>query len=127
MFRTTTAILACILWLVVAPATLAEDQAYGFESPSPDGIGRTYMGREIAQVLGYSAVAWLERADRLLQERPDLLVSELEIDTSAVVADIGAGGGYLTFRLARRVPLGKIIADKYTLVRRYLILGKQIE
>jgi ubiquinone/menaquinone biosynthesis C-methylase UbiE len=46
----------------------------------------------------------------VLQERPDLLVSELEIDTSAVVADIGAGGGYLTFRLARRVPAGKIIA-----------------
>jgi len=103
-------ILACILWLLAAPATLAEDKAYGFESPSPDGIGRTYMGREISQILGYGGIAWLEREQRLLQERPDVLVSELEIDTNAVVADIGAGGGYLTFRLARRVPAGKVIA-----------------
>ncbi|MEM1056643.1 MAG: class I SAM-dependent methyltransferase [Bacteroidota bacterium] len=75
-----------------------------------DGIGKFYMGREIAKVMGHRGAAWLERPDRAREERPDLLVNALDLAPNAVVADLGAGTGYFTFRLAPLVPTGKVIA-----------------
>ena len=77
---------------------------------SRDGIGKFYMGREIAQVMSHRGAAWLERADRARQERPDLLVDALDLAPDAVVADLGAGTGYFAFRLAPLVPTGTVIA-----------------
>jgi len=77
---------------------------------SRDGTGRFYKGREIAQVMGHRGAAWLERPDRARQERPDLLVDALDLAPDAVVADLGAGTGYFTFRLAPLVPTGKVLA-----------------
>lgn len=77
---------------------------------SRDGTGRFYMGREIAKVMDHRGAAWLERPDRARQERPDLLVDALELAPDAVVADLGAGTGYFTFRLAPLVPTGKVVA-----------------
>jgi len=68
-----------------------------------DGIGKFYMGREIAQVMGHQAADWLERPEREKEERPDLALSALNLKTGAVVADIGAGTGYYTRRLAQLV------------------------
>jgi SAM-dependent methyltransferase len=75
-----------------------------------DGIGKFYMGREIAQVMGYQGAAWLERPDREAEEATDGLVRELPLTESSVVADIGAGTGYFSFRIAQRVPEGRVLA-----------------
>src|SRR6059058_2779122 len=69
----------------------------------PDGIGKFYLGREIAHVMGHQAADWLERPEREREERPDLLVEALKLDPGDVVADIGAGTGYYTWRMAKAV------------------------
>ena len=77
----------------------------------PNGIGKFYMGREIAQVMGHLAADWLERPEREREEAPGKLLEALQLKPSDVVADIGAGSGYFTFRLAERVgPKGKVLA-----------------
>jgi predicted methyltransferase len=65
-----------------------------------DGIGKAYMGREIAGVMGWQAASWLEREEREQEERGDLLLRELELRPGMVVADVGAGSGYYTRRIA---------------------------
>src|SRR5947209_3395542 len=75
-----------------------------------DGIGKFYMGREIAQVMGHLAASWLERPERETEENPKKLLEMLKLKDSDVVADIGAGSGYYTFRMAKLVPKGKILA-----------------
>jgi len=76
-----------------------------------DGIGKFYMGREIAQVMGHTAADWLERPERQSEERPDLLLAELKIKPGDCVADIGAGTGYHTRRMAEKVGTsGKVFA-----------------
>lgn len=75
-----------------------------------DGIGKRFMGREIAQVMGHLAAGWLERPEREQEERTDRLVGMLPLKPDSIIADIGAGSGYFTSRLAPRVPEGKIIA-----------------
>ena len=78
--------------------------------PSPDGIGKFYMGREISHVMGHLGAGWLERPERERQERTDLLIAGLSLSDDSVVADIGAGTGYFTFPVAQRVPRGKVIS-----------------
>jgi ubiquinone/menaquinone biosynthesis C-methylase UbiE len=75
-----------------------------------DGIGKYYMGREISYVMGHLAAGWLERPEREREEKPSALMKNLELAPDAVVADIGAGSGYFTFRLAEKVPQGKVFA-----------------
>src|SRR2546427_4686711 len=69
----------------------------------PNGIGKFYMGREIAHVMGHQAADWLERPEREQEERPDRLVEALKLEPGDVVADIGAGTGYYTWRMAQSV------------------------
>jgi len=69
----------------------------------PDGIGKFFMGREIAYVMGHQAANWLERPERDQEERPDLLLPALKIKAGDAVADIGAGTGFYTRRLAKLV------------------------
>lgn len=78
--------------------------------PSPDGIGKMYLGREIAQVMGHQGASWLERSSRMQEERPGLVVNGLGLQPTDVVADIGAGTGYFSFRLAPLIPQGKVLA-----------------
>ncbi|HEY0969311.1 MAG TPA: methyltransferase domain-containing protein [Opitutaceae bacterium] len=76
-----------------------------------DGIGKAYFGREIAQVMGHQAAAWLERPERQDEERTDLLLSALRLQPGETVADVGAGTGYFSWRMAQRVgEAGKIYA-----------------
>jgi ubiquinone/menaquinone biosynthesis C-methylase UbiE len=66
----------------------------------PDGIGKFYQGREIAQVMGHEGADWLERPERMQEERPDLLLNAIQLRPGEVAADIGAGTGYLSWRMA---------------------------
>ena len=66
----------------------------------PDGIGKFYLGREIAHVMGPGGVPWLERSQRESEERPQLTIDALDIEPGQTVADLGAGSGYYTFRIA---------------------------
>lgn len=87
------------------------DSVYQYKpSQSEDGTGKYYMGREIAQVMGHLGAGWLERTEREREERTDLLLTALELDSTDVVADIGAGSGYFTFRISPLVPQGKVLA-----------------
>ena len=62
--------------------------------------------------MGYQGADWLERAERIEEEQPDVALDILRIPKAASVADIGAGSGYMTVRLARRVgPQGRVYAN----------------
>ncbi len=86
------------------------EEVYRYGEASPDGIGKFYLGREISQVMGHRGAAWLERPRREREERTDLLIDALPLESDFVVADIGAGTGYFSFRIAERVPEGQVIA-----------------
>lgn len=73
------------------------------EVPAPDGIGKFYFGREIAQVMGHRGAGWLERSSREAEESPSKLMDALKLRPGMAVADIGAGSGYFTRRIARRI------------------------
>jgi precorrin-6B methylase 2 len=76
----------------------------------PDGIGKFYMGREIANVMGFDGAGWLERPSREVTEQPDRVIKSLNLKPTDVVADIGAGTGYFSFRISPAVPQGKVLA-----------------
>lgn len=88
----------------------ADTSVYGRMTATRDGIGKTYLGREIAHVMGFGGASWLERDERQEEENTALAISELPISGTSVVADIGAGTGYYTFRIAPKVPQGKVYA-----------------
>ena len=77
---------------------------------SPDGIGKFYMGREIAQVMGHIAAGWLERPTREAEEQPSKLVKALKLKPNDIVADVGAGTGFFSFRIAPQLTGGKVLA-----------------
>ncbi len=83
---------------------------YQYRDAAYDGIGKVYLGREISQVMGHLGAEWLERPDREQEERTDLLADALALKPTDVVADIGAGTGYFSFRLAKLVPQGRVLA-----------------
>ena len=92
------------------PAAEAKEKVYETRPASGDGIGKFYMGREIAQVMGHLGAGWLERPDREREEQPTKAVELMQLKPTDVVADIGAGTGYFSFRMAAKVPRGKVLA-----------------
>jgi len=76
----------------------------------PDGIGKFYLDREIAHVMGHEGADWLERADREETELPNKVIENMKLRPADVVADVGAGTGYFTFRMSRVVTRGKVYA-----------------
>ena len=106
----------CVCVILTPMALLAEkpkispESAYTEREPSRDGIGKFYMGREISKVMGHLGAGWLERPERVQQERTDLLIEKLALKPTDHVVDLGAGSGYFTFRMAPLVPKGKVYA-----------------
>jgi len=105
-----------LLWLVSACDTgwvktqQTVTAAYTTKTPHPDGTGKVFWGREIASVMSAAGGDWLERDTRQEEENVALAISKLDLKSNSVVADIGAGTGYYTFRIAPQVPQGKVYA-----------------
>lgn len=108
--------LVAFCWLVFflsAPSHFGQAaNHYEFrQQHDPNGTGKFYLGREIAHVMGHQGADWLERPERIQEENPELLVELLKLKPGDVVADIGAGTGYISWRMARKVaPKGKVLA-----------------
>ena len=103
----TTALAALLVLLGGAPAVAQ----YSHIPPSDDGIGEVYMGREIARVMGHEGADWLERPGRITEEQPDRVIDAMQLKPTDVVADIGAGTGYFSIRIAHKVPQGSVIGE----------------
>ncbi len=108
--------------------TATTSTEYQYVTPSRDGIGKTYLGREISHVMGHRGAGWLERSTRQQEERTDLLIDALPLTPNSVVADIGAGTGYFSFPIAKRVPEGRVLAvdiqpEMLEIIRRRVAAG----
>lgn len=110
MFAASVVLSACLGAEALVPQTAAPSVYETRAKHDPDGIGKFYLGREIAHVMGHEAAAWLERADREETELPQRVVDEMKLKPTDVVADVGAGTGYFSFRLSRAVPRGVVYA-----------------
>ncbi len=88
----------------------ATDSVYAYRAATSGGIGKYYFGREIAHVMGSSNSGWLDRDSRPQEEHTQLAIDKIELPLTGVIADIGAGTGYYTFKLSPKVPKGKVYA-----------------
>ena len=86
------------------------DTTYVYRKPSAGGTGKFYFGREIAAIMDASGSDWLERPSRPREESTDSIVQAMALKPNMVIADIGAGTGYYTFRVAKLVPQAKVYA-----------------
>jgi ubiquinone/menaquinone biosynthesis C-methylase UbiE len=97
-----------------APSSLIHADEARYETRAihdPDGIGKFYLGREIAHVMGPGGIIWLERAEREREERPQLVLDALQIQPGQTVVDLGCGSGYYAFRMSKLVGAnGKVFA-----------------
>ena len=99
------------LAVFASAATGAAESRYTSVRASADGIGKVYMGREIAKVMGYTGAYWLERPERDDEEKTESVLAALELKPGMVVADVGAGTGYYSSRMALRIgPRGTVYA-----------------
>ena len=102
---------AALSLIITLPTLAAENPGYiEDQSRRTTGIGKFYMGREISFVMGHQAAGWLNRPGRIQEEMPDEVVANMKLEPTDVVADIGAGSGYFSFRIAKLVPEGKVLA-----------------
>lgn len=90
--------------------TQPNTNVYSYKTASRGGTGKIYMGREIAQVMSFDGVDWLERNSRTQEENTNLAIAKLPLNKNSIVADIGAGSGFYTYRMASKVPNGKVYA-----------------
>lgn len=91
-------IVSCVLAIVVA--------THAFQNVHP------VTGRSIAPVMGVAGADWLDRPEREQEENPELALNSIGLRPGMIVADIGAGTGYMSLRMAKRVgPNGKVFAN----------------
>lgn len=96
--------LARVLIALAAAAFLAAAQQARLTHP--------ITGRPIARIMGVQAADWLDRPEREREEHSEKALDLIGIRPGTTVADIGAGSGYYTVKLARRVgPTGRVLAN----------------
>jgi SAM-dependent methyltransferase len=107
----------CLFWMeriiisFICLLALGCEAQEGKRAADPNGINKWYMGRQIAQVMGHMGIGWLERPEREQEERVSLLLENLSLKPGEQVADIGAGSGYHSLRMAARIsPGGRVLA-----------------
>src|SRR2546425_612441 len=119
MIRSARAACTLAVWLILGGPALAQQAPAPAEAetnprvvrPPHRDSGQTYQGRPIADVMSYRGADWLVRGSREAEEQPEAMLDALQIAPGSTVADVGAGVGYTSFRLARRVgPAGKVLA-----------------
>jgi SAM-dependent methyltransferase len=94
---------AIVLAVAVFTATVVSAQQPGKHPVS---------GRVYAQTMGVQGASWLDRPERDREEDPDQAIRLLRIQKGATVADVGAGSGNISIRLAKAVgPTGKVFAN----------------
>lgn len=105
-------ILSCIAFshsFCFSQEVLAKDK-YTYKKGDPNGIGKWYMGREIAYVMGFQGIGWLERPEREEEENSSMLIDNMNIQADDTIADIGAGSGYHVFKMAPLANKGYVYA-----------------
>ncbi|NNE71059.1 MAG: methyltransferase domain-containing protein [Rhodothermales bacterium] len=104
----------CLLLLAALSLSACAPQSegpYRTRDASDGGTGKFFMGREIAPVLEDDhEQSGVDRPSRDVRELPERLINALRLGPADRVADIGAGSGYYTWRLATRVPHGRVYA-----------------
>lgn len=89
--------------LLLGPPSWAACNYAPIPNPHPDGIGKSYCDRQISKVMGWQGAPWLERPQRLQEERTDLLIQKLNLKPGLVVGDIGAGTGHIAQMMAEKI------------------------
>ncbi len=96
-----------ILWAAALAAVVVTTELAG-QQPGTHPIS----GRRFAGVMGYQGADWLDREERDIEEAPDKALDALDLRPGNIVADIGAGSGYMTVRMADRVGAeGRVYAE----------------
>lgn len=88
----------------------ARKENYTYKNGSRDGIGKWHMNREIAHVMGFQGMRWLERPEREKEENTTRLLENMNIKPNDAIADIGAGSGYHAFKMAKIASEGHVYA-----------------
>ena len=83
---------------------------YTYKRGDFNGIGKWYLGREIAHVMGFQGINWLERSEREKEEDVSTLIKNMKIEADDTIADIGAGSGYHVFKMAPLAENGLVYA-----------------
>jgi SAM-dependent methyltransferase len=107
-----------ILMLLIFTFTSCQSQnkhttnqkVYTFKKGDQNGIGKWYLGREIAYIMGYEGINWLERPEREKEENTSKLIKNMNIQPTDIIADIGAGSGYHVFKMAPLANKGAVYA-----------------
>lgn len=99
-----------LLWTLWAWSLAALGMACGAPLPAGEQKGAA-AARRPANVMSHEGAAWLERAGRDKEERPDVVLEEMGLKEGMTVAEIGTGTGYFARRIAKAVgPTGKVLA-----------------
>ncbi len=97
-----------LILLVVCGVACGVPLPSGGQAPAPQTLAK----REPANVMGYQKAGWLEREGRAELEKPEMVIEAMEIREGMTVAEIGAGTGFFSRRLAKAVgPSGKVYAE----------------
>lgn len=105
--------LSASLSLMSGAETATAPAGYSTGVKTRDGLGKYYFGRELASYMTHEGAPWLDRPERDQEERPDLVLQALQLKPGDLVADVGCGTGYFTWRLAQAVgPRGLVYGEE---------------